>query len=836
MSTEAQERRQRERGERYQPAQIEPKWQQRWEERSLFRTRQEPGRRKYYYLDMYPYPSGELHMGHMRNYVIGDVLARYHTMLGQDVLHPMGFDAFGQPAEQAAITRGVHPAAWTYDCIRRMREQFDRLGISFDWEREVVTCDPEYYRWDQWFFLRFYERGLAYKGEAPVNWCPTCQVVLADEEISTGRCWRCDSPAERRELDQWFYRITAYADRLLEDIDLLTEWPERVRTMQRNWIGRSEGVEFDLPVEGSDEQIRAFTTRIDTVYGMTYVVLAPEHPLVSTLAKGTPQEQAVRALQERAMAYTQLERMALGERQGAFIGAYAINPVNGERIPIWAADYVLMEYGTGAIMAVPAHDQRDLEFARQYGLPVRVRIRPADRDLDAETMTEAYVEPGIQVDSGPFTGLPSEEAKVKIAEWMEAQGIGERKVHYRMRDWLVSRQRYWGAPIPVVYCDECGIVPVPEQDLPVILPTELPYVGEGGSVLEQTPEFVKAACPRCASPARRETDTLATWSYSSWYYLRYASPHEPNAPFHRDAVDYWLPVDQYVGGIEHAVMHLLYSRFFTKVFHDMGLVSFSEPFARLFTQGMIYKDGAKMSKSRGNVVSPDDMCARYGADTARAFILFIGPPEQDAEWSDTGVEGAFRFLRRVWTLVTGRLPDFDAGWREKLAQTQVSGRAMPLRRKTHQTVREVTERIERFGMNTAISALMELVNEMVPYTWETDAERLALSEAVENLVLLLAPFAPHLAEELWERLGHSNFVSTHPWPTWQEEVARAEQITIVVQVNGRVRDRMQVAPGTPREELERLALASARARPFIEGNQVRQVVVVPDRLVNIVVG
>jgi len=816
-------------------AEVEKKWQKHWEEKGVFRTLEEAGRKKFYCLCMYPYPSGELHMGHMRNYILGDVVARWHVMKGENVLHPMGFDAFGQPAEQAAIERGTHPAAWTYQCIDKMRRQFRRLGISYDWERELVTCLPEYYRWDQWFFLQLLKRDLAYKKKAPVNWCPRCEIVLADEEIAEGKCWRCGGEAERKDLEQWFYRITGYADRLLADLDLLEEWPERVRMMQREWLGRSEGVEFSLKLAEGGGEIAVFTTRIDTVWGVTYVVLAPEHPLVERLIQGRPKEAAARAYLKKASRKSELERVSERVRDGVFSGAYAINPANGEKIPVWIADYVLPQYGTGAIMAVPAHDQRDFEFAKANGLPIRVVIQPKGTKLDAETMTEAYVDPGVQVNSGRFDGMPSEEAKVKIAEWMEQNGIGLRKVNWRLRDWLVSRQRYWGAPVPVVYCEKCGLVGVPEDQLPVVLPEEAPFTGKGGSLLEHLPEFVNTSCPKCLGPARRDTDSLATWTYSSWYYLRYASPKSDKI-FDRAAVDFWLPVDQYIGGIEHAVLHLLYSRFYCKAMQDLGLVGFPEPFRALFTQGMICKDGAKMSKSRGNVVGVDEMCDTYGADTARGFILFMGPPEQDAEWSDAGVEGIYRFLGRIWRMANSHLQEYAPAWREKLGGAALSPAGQTLRRKTHQTIKRVTGDMERFHFHTAMSALMEMVAQMREVQEESNeaADLLALSEAYESLVLMLAPFASHMAAELWEKMGKEGELCFALWPAWEEAIAKEETVTLVIQINGKVRDRITVEAGLPQEELKKIALASPKVQAHLAGKAVKQAIVVADKLVNIV--
>jgi len=815
---------------------IEQKWQQRWAEANLFKTREDPDREKYYCLCMFPYPSGEIHVGHLRNYVLGDVIARWHVMKGRNVLHPFGFDAYGQPAEQAAIKQKDHPARWTYKCIDTWRTTLPRIGLTYDWAREVVTCDPNYYRWDQWFFLKMLERGLAYKKLAPVNWCPNCEIVLADEEIANGKCWRCENPAIRRDLEQWFYRITAYADRLLTDIDLLDEWPDRVRTMQREWIGRSEGVEFNMQVVDGEDKIAVFTTRIDTVFGVTYVVLAPEHPLVAKLAKDSPQEAAVRDYVQKASRKSELERISEEKREGVFTGAYATNPVNGEKVQIWVADYVLAQYGTGAIMAVPAHDQRDFEFAVANHLPIRVVIQPAGQKLAAEGMTEAYVEPGVQVNSGSFDGLPSEQGKVKIAEWMEQEGMGERKVNWRLRDWLVSRQRYWGAPSPIIYCEKDGIVPVPEKDLPVILPEDAPFTGKGGNVLAQMPEFINTTCPKCGGPAKRETDTLATWTYSSWYYLRYASPNSQKI-FDRQAVDHWMPVDQYIGGIEHAVLHLLYSRFYCKVMQDMGLVGESEPFKRLFTQGMIYKDGAKMSKSRGNVVSVDDMCNRYGADTGRCFILFMGPPEQDAEWHDAGVDGVFRFLGKLWREINAHLPQYDAHWKERISSAALSPAAQILRRRTHQTVKRISGDLERFHFHTAISALMEMVTDLreMQTKMAGEADLPALSEACEMLVLLLSPFAPHMAAELWEKMGKKDELYFAPWPQWDEALTKEETITLVVQINGKVRDRIAVPAGTAKEALQKMAFASPNVQKHLEGKPVRQVIVVGDKLVNIVV-
>jgi leucyl-tRNA synthetase len=818
--------------ERYQPEVIEPKWQERWAQQQLYRTREDPVRPKFYCLEMFPYPSGDLHVGHVRNYSIGDAVARYHRMRGYNVLYPMGFDAFGQPAEQAAVKRNEHPAVWTYACIDRMRRQFHRLGNSYDWGREVVTCDPGYYRWNQWFFLKFLERGLAYRAESPVNWCPNCEFVLSDEEAAGGKCWRCDGPVSKQPRVQWFFKITDYADELLDDLEQLSEWPAQVRVMQANWIGRSEGVEFDLQLAGGEGKIRVFTTRIDTVFGVTYVVLAPEHPLVDhVVADG--QRAAVAAYRGRVASRTNVERISEASREGVPLGVEAVNPANGERLPVWIADYVLLEYGTGAIMAVPAHDQRDLEFARANSLPVRVVIQPPGCQLDPATMPAAYVSPGVQVNSAQFDGLPSEEAKTRIAEWFEGRGVGERKVNYRLRDWLVSRQRYWGTPIPIIYCDQDGIVPVPESDLPVVLPPDLPFKSTG-SVLPEAESFWRTTCPKCGGPGRRETDTMAQWIESCWYFLRYTDPHNDQAPFRREVAEPWLPVDSYFGGIEHAVLHLFYSRFFTKVLRDLGMSGVGEPFRRYFAHGMVLQDGAVMSKSRGGV-GPDEMMARYGADALRSYVLFMGPPEAEADWNAGGIEGVSRFLNRVWRAVADRLDHFDPGWRRHLGG-KMGPAAVGLRRKTHQTIRRVTTDLDRFHFNTGISALMELVNAMTEAGEQIGSAdlRVAYSEACEQLPKLLAPFAPHLAEELWHRLGQDGSVHLAAWPAWDEEAAREEEITVVVQVNGRLRDRLTVPAGTDEEKLRAGALASPRVQAHLSGRSVQQVIVVPDRLVNIV--
>ncbi|MFO7171688.1 MAG: leucine--tRNA ligase [Bacillota bacterium] len=830
--------------ERYNFKEVEPRWQREWERSGIYKVAEDPSRPKYYALAMFPYPSGKIHMGHVRNYTIVDAIARYRRMRGYNVLHPMGYDAFGLPAENAAIQHGVAPDKWTWANIAEMTEQLKALGYSYDWDRAVYTCRPDYYRWTQWIFLQLYKHGLAYRKKAPVNWCPSCETVLANEQVEGGRCWRCDSPVTRNELEQWFLRITRYADELLADLEKLPGWPERVRVMQENWIGRSEGAEVTFTVEETGDPITVFTTRPDTLYGVTFMALAPEHPLVEKLIAGRPEAEAVRAFRERVRNQSEIERTAEGgEKEGLFTGAYCINPLSGDRVPIWVANYVLMEYGTGAVMGVPAHDQRDFEFARKYGLPVRVVIQNPAGDLDPATMAEAYAEPGVMVSSGPFDGLPSEEGKERVIAYLEEKGIGRRKVQYRLRDWLISRQRAWGAPIPIVYCDRCGTVPVPESHLPVLLPEDLVFTGKGASPLARHEGFVNTTCPQCGGPARRETDTMDTFICSSWYYLRFADPQNDRAPFDRAKVDYWLPVDQYVGGVEHAVLHLLYSRFITKALRDMGYLGFDEPFTNLLTQGMVLKDGAKMSKSKGNVVSPEEMINRYGADACRLFILFAAPPERDLEWSDEGIEGAARFVNRFYRMVRSALPILERARgmdRQAALRPEALGEAeKALRRVVHGTIRKVTADLaDRFGFNTAIASLMELVNAVYDYRSQVPEERqnpAVLAEAVEKAVLLIAPFCPHLAEELWHQMGHTESVHLQPWPAYDEAALTVETVELAVQVSGKVRDRIQVPVSATEEEIRAAALAAERVQPHIAGKEIEKVVVVPGRLVNIVV-
>ena len=863
---------------------MEAKWQGVWESQRVFAVTEDPTRPKYYCLEMYPYPSGKIHMGHVRNYSIGDVVARYLTMRGFNVLHPMGWDAFGFPAENAAFEHGVHPAKWTTDNIAYMKSQLMRMGFSYDWEREVTCCEPAYYRWNQWFFLRLLERGLAYRKRAPVNWCEACQSVLSNEQAEGGVCWRhTETPVVQKELEQWFLKITEYVEELLGDLDTLTGWPERVRVMQRNWIGKSVGAEVDFPLaEGGD--LRIFTTRPDTLFGATFMVLAPEHPLALTLCAGTPQEAAVADFVARMRRADKAVRTDVATvKEGVFSGAHAVNPLTQERIPIWVANFVLMEYGTGAIMAVPAHDQRDFEFARAYRLPIRVVIQPpGDSRLAADEMEAAYEGEGSMVRSGAFSGMESEEGKLAVCQWLEEQGIGKRAVNYRIRDWLISRQRYWGTPIPVIYCEGCGLVPVPEQDLPVILPRDVAITLTGGSPLARVECFVTVPCPTCRRPARRETDTMDTFVDSSWYFLRFTSPQETAGPMDPAKVRYWMPVDQYIGGIEHAVLHLLYARFFTKFCRDLGLTTVAEPFTNLLTQGMVCKEThrcpehgyrlpgevdrqgrctecrrpveigrtEKMSKSKRNVVDPDDLLERYGADTIRLFSLFAAPPEKDLEWSDEGVQGSFRFLTRLWRLVEERAALLHAVGKLAWQSGPPPEPVRALRRLTHQTIVRVTRDLEdQFHFNTALAALMELQNGLGKFQEHLRAsplERgqippaltdwaLAFAEGVNHLLVMLAPFAPHLAEELWEMLGHRESIFRQPWPVADQALARAETVEVVIQVNGRVRSRQHVPQGTAEERLRTLALEDPRARQWIGTKRVGKVIVIPDKLVNIVV-
>ncbi len=862
--------------ERYNPQAIESKWQKSWLESKMYFVEPEADKPKFYTLVMFPYPSGDLHMGHMRNYAIGDLVARYRTMQGYNVMNPMGWDAFGLPAENAAIKDGIHPAIRTLDNIERMKGQFYKMGIVYDWDREVASCLPDYYRWTQWIFLLMYERGLAYRKKAAVNWCPNDKTVLANEQVVDGHCERCGAEVIKKDLVQWFFRITEYADRLVDDLDMLEGWPERVRTMQRNWIGRSTGAEIDFPVVGNREDdpvgahgraplptsptIRVYTTRPDTIFGATFMVLAPEHPVVEVIT--TPeQREAVQQYVQQARKETEIERLSSDkEKTGVFTGAYAVNPMTNAAIPIWIADYVLVTYGTGAIMAVPGSDERDYEFAVKYNLPIVNVIAPDDgrwtmddsnhrpssivhRPPTEGAPVPMYAGPGLMVNSGPLNGVPTTESKNAAIALIEAEGKGKATTNYRLRDWLISRQRYWGAPIPIVYCPTCGEVPVPTEQLPVVLPTDVEFRPGGESPLAHVESFVNTICPTCGGPARRETDTMDTFVDSSWYFLRFCDPHNDKAPFSRELADHWMPVDQYTGGVEHAILHLMYARFFTKVLADAGMVGAQEPFIKLFTQGMITKDGAKMSKSKGNVVPVDDMVEKYGADTGRLFVLFMGPPDEDAEWSDEGAAGMFRFLNRVWRLFEGNVTlSSPNGAGRDTADYSQSDR--DLLRKVHVTIKRVTNDIERFHFNTSVSAIMEMTNAMQSYRDAHGPETEAYSEAATSLLLMLAPMAPHITEELWRRAGgtdvsrsagSSEGVHQQPWPGFSPELAAAEIVTLVIQVNGKMRDKVDMPADVTQDEAIQTALGREKIRPYIEGKEARQVHYVPGRLVNIVV-
>ncbi len=800
---------------------IEAKWQDRWESEQTFYVTEDPDRPKFYNVQMYPYPSGDLHMGHLRNYSYVDLLTRYKRMQGFNVLSPMGWDSFGLPAENAAIKDGIHPRVYTEEKIGRMKEQLRRLGAVYDWSRELACHTPEFYKWDQWLFLQLWDRGLAYKQASPVNWCPTDQTVLANEQVVDGRCERCDSLVEKRDLAQWYFKITDYQQRLLDDLDQLNEWPDRVRTMQRNWIGRSEGATFTMEVDGLDASFEVYTTRPDTSFGMTFAVLAPEHPLVDQLIAGSEHESEARSYIEAARRATELERISEGDKTGVFTGRYAVNPVDDRRIPIYIADYVLMAYGTGAIMAVPGQDQRDWDFATKYGIEIIRTVQPPD-DFEGE----AYVGEGQAINSGFLDGLEIDDAKNRIIEWFEEQRLGNRTVNFRLRDWLISRQRYWGCPIPMISCPDCGLVPVPVEDLPVLHPDVEDYAPKGKSPLAAVEEFVNVDCPSCGGPALRETDTMDTFVDSSWYFLRYCDAHNDDAIFDPDKVKYWMAVDQYVGGVEHAVLHLLYARFITKVLHDMGMVDIDEPFARLFTQGMLVKDGAKMSKSKGNVVAPDPYYDRFGADAIRLFELFIGPPTDDAVWSDNGVEGTSRFLDRVWRLVAGEVGTIEDRERRQ-ADIELLGVA-------HRTVKKVTEDIDRFAFNTAVAALMAYSNALTDYV-RGGAEASTFEEASRLMLLMLSPMAPHMSHELWEQSGRGSMLAAESWPEYDPALVVESTMTMVVQVNGKVRDRIEVPADIDQATAQARAMDSEKIQGWIDGKEIRKVITVPPKLVNIVV-
>lgn len=824
--------------EKYAPHDIEAKWQKYWEENKTFKVEMDKDKPKSYVLEMFPYPSGNLHMGHVRNYSIGDVIARFRTMKGFNVLHPMGWDSFGMPAENAAIKHNIPPKKWTLENIANMTRQLKALGLSYDWDREVTTCKEDYYKWTQWFFELFYKRGLAVKKESAVNWCDTCNTVLANEQVIDGKCWRCDHEVVKKDLSQWFFKITDYADELLKDLDLLPGWPERVKTMQHNWIGRSEGLEFSFEIPALNDTVAVYTTRPDTAYGVTFMALAAEHPLIKKICENNPKADEIHAFCERVRNQSEIERTSSeSEKEGVFTGVYCINPFTGRKVEIWVTNYVLYDYGTGAVMGVPTGDQRDWMFADKYGIEKIVTICPIGKELKLEEMTCAYEEKeGMLVNSGEFTGMEMHKAMSAIMDKAEAEGFGKRRVNYRLRDWLISRQRYWGAPIPIIYCPHCGEVLVPEDQLPVRLPEDVSFTAGAKSPLATSEEFVHCKCPKCGADATRETDTMDTFLCSSWYYLRYTDAHNDKMPFDKELNNYWGPVDQYIGGIEHAILHLLYSRFFVKVLRDAGLVDYDEPFSNLLTQGMVIKDGAKMSKSLGNVVSPEEILSKYGADTARLFILFAAPPERELEWSDQGVEGSFRFLNRIWRIVQA----FEAVLAQKVTEydhSNLSEADKDLRRVLHGSIKKVTNDIEtRFNFNTAISTMMELVNALYAYKEAAKEPNAGLVyEAISDLIKMMSPFVPHITEELWRgAIDANSSVHEQSWPECDEEALKVDNVEIVLQVNGKVRGRLTVPAEATKEELEKIAMADANVQAHIGDATVRKVICVPGRLVNIV--
>lgn len=828
---------------RYDAESIELKWQQFWSENHSFDCEIDTSRPKYYVLEMFPYPSGNIHMGHVRNYSIGDVVARFRRMQGYNVMHPMGWDAFGLPAENAAIKHNIHPGAWTYSNIDNMRKQLKRLGYSYDWRREVATCHPKYYKWEQEFFLKWLEKGIVYRKKAPQNWCPNCHTVLANEQVEDGKCWRCSTLVEQKELTQWFLKITDYADELIADLKKLEGgWPDRVLSMQHNWIGKSIGAEAIFKLENSDKEIKIFTTRPDTIFGVTFMTLAPEHALVNEFIKGATNESELRAFIEKTRNMDRIARQSETlEKEGMFTGSYAINPFTGDKVPVWIGNFVLAEYGTGAVMAVPAHDQRDFDFAKKYAIPMKAVISPDGKELDVNTLECAYTEPGIMINSGEFSGTPNEEGKEKIIAALEKNGFGKKTVNFRLRDWNISRQRYWGSPIPVVYCDDCGMQPVKKEDLPVLLPLDVKTHEDGRSPLPTCESFVNTVCPKCGKPAKRETDTMDTFVESSWYFARYTDARNDEMPFSKEALSYWLPVDQYIGGVEHAILHLLYARFFTKVLRDLGYVvpEINEPFANLLTQGMVLKDGIKMSKSKGNVVDPTEMISKYGADTVRLFCLFAAPPERDFDWSDAGIEGSARFLQRVWRLFQELRPYIFAMDPCSSTKEQAdTADAKNLRLREHSTVKKVSEDIgNRYQFNTAIAAIMELVNDTFAVKdtlSQTENGKAILSSAMATIIALLSPITPHICEEFWQDLGHTNLVGAVSWPTYKEEALEKDVLTIVIQINGKLRGKIDVASSITKEELEKLAINEPNIQKHLEGLTLRKVIVIPGKLVNIV--
>ncbi len=814
---------------------IEKKWQEYWTQNNTFRSTVDENKEKYYVLEMFPYPSGRIHMGHVRNYTIGDVVARYKMQAGFNVLHPIGFDAFGQPAENAAIKHETDPKVWTEKCIGWMSKELKAMGFSYDWGRELSTHRDEYYRWNQWIFIKMMEQGLAYKKASSVNWCPTCETTLANEEVINGGCWRCKSEVKQKDLNQWYLKITDFQDDLLVDLDGLKNWPERVITMQKNWIGKSYGVEIFFQEAQSKKDIPVFTTRQDTIFGATYMVVAPEHPVLKEIINGKKEEADVLEFIERASKKSKIVRISTDvKKEGVFTGAYAINPVNNEKIPIWTAEYVLMDYGTGAIMAVPTHDQRDFLFAKEHDLPMRIVISdPKNPDIKVEDLKEAFEEPGVQVNSAGFDGLTNDEAKAKIADWMEEKKIGKRTIFHRLRDWLISRQRYWGTPIPIIYCDKCGIIPVPEKDLPVALPEKIEITGEGGSPLLKVEEFVNVKCPECNEPAKRETDTMATFIDSSWYFLRFCSPRNDKAVFDKKEANYWMKVDQYIGGIEHAVLHLLYSRFFTKFLNSIGMVDFKEPFDKLLTQGMVLKDGEVMSKSKGNIVDPDEMIKKFGADSLRICILFAAPPEAEFDWNDRGMDGAWRFLNRVWTAANSLVE-----MKKKCQSTESMPEDKDLEFKMHSAIKKVTAEMNGgFKFNTAISTMMELTNAIVPALRNAQENKKlskALIDAIQMLILMLAPITPHMCEELWQLLGSKESIVNAPWPVFDEKKLVQDEITIVIQIDSKVRSKVTVPADISNEDLKKIVLDDAKVKDRLKDKQIKKFIIVPKKLANLV--
>ncbi|WP_066503358.1 leucine--tRNA ligase [Abyssisolibacter fermentans] len=819
----------------YNFGKIEKKWNKAWDEKNVFKTKEDKSKEKFYQLEMFPYPSGKIHMGHVRNYSIGDVVARFKNMKGYNVLHPMGFDAFGLPAENAAIKHGVHPDKWTNENIKEMEVQLKELGLAYDWEREAVTCDQDYYKWTQWLFLQFYNKGLAYKKNYAVNWCPSCKTVLANEQVVNGLCERCDTAVTKKELDQWYFKITDYAQKLLDDIEKLEGWPEKVKIMQKNWIGRSEGAEVDFKIADSDKALKVFTTRPDTIYGATYMVLAPEHPYVKELVSGSEYEETVNTFIEKMHHLSEIERTSTDtEKEGVFIGRYAINPLTEKQIPIYIANYVLIDYGTGAIMAVPAHDQRDFDFAKKYDIEIKQVI--TSDEVKGE-LNEPYTGDGVMINSGKYDGIKASVAIKEIIDYIESAGIGKKTINFRLRDWLISRQRFWGTPIPMIYCEDCGVVPVPEDQLPVLHPKTVEFKGTKGSPLEGCEEFINTTCPKCGKPARRESDTMDTFVDSSWYFLRYTDANNNEKIFDEEKANYWMKVDQYIGGVEHAILHLLYARFFTKFMYDIGVSPVDEPFENLLTQGMVLKDGAKMSKSKGNVVSPKEIIDNYGADTARLFVLFAAPPERDLEWSDQGVEGCYRFLNRVYRLVEESVDRYNK--QDDLDMTKLDNTDKEMRYSINNAIKKVTIDIEkRFNFNTAISSIMTLVNETYKYKeveGNEEVRNILLSKAIDTILITLAPFAPFITEELWNMLGNKESIHDQKWLEYDEKAIVKDTVNIVVQVNGKVRVKLDVASGIDKAALEKIALENDKIQKFIQGKQIVKVIAIPNKLVNIVI-